>query len=454
MKTTKIFSALVAAGLVFSSCNDENNSTVVEQTTTFKVTLKNVINYLSVKKIGDDMPLKTAGAYFETKFKATKGTYLSFANMFAQSNDWFFATRPTGIKLWDGDTPKTGDISNYINVWDAGTETDEAFLTDFPNTKYTAPNQSAPNTGPADSDPNVRDTGRDIRNYLTASLAYDASTRYFTLKIVKVDRSSLHNPGFVTPGVLVVHTLPNALFEAGKPVRKNGLESLAEDGNPKALYDWFNEKGSLGAPLRLSSSYTPFSPGVAYAFSSSKDPLFTQGEAVKANSGVKELAESGTNQAAYDYLKGENITVAKSEQPGGVAPGSELTFTIQAKPGDKLGFATMFVKSNDWIISYNNNGVELFDGTTPRTGELESVNTYLFDVGTEKDETIGFGEYQPMGTKGSMSAGPDTNTTIRRVAEIDDVQFGKGEIKSAPGVTAGGDPRGGYNLIKVYVTPQ
>jgi len=30
--------------------------------------------------------------------------------MFAQSNDWVFATQPQGIKLWDGDTPLTGDI--------------------------------------------------------------------------------------------------------------------------------------------------------------------------------------------------------------------------------------------------------------------------------------------------------------------------------------------------------
>ena len=46
------------------------------------------------------------------------------------------------------------------------------------------------------------------------------------------------------------------------------------------------------------------------------------------------------------------------------------------------------------------------------------------------------------------------NTTIRRVGSLDDVQFGKGVINSAPGVTWFGDPRGGYNLIEIDIQPR
>ncbi|MEW7277570.1 hypothetical protein ABW636_03145 [Aquimarina sp. 2201CG1-2-11] len=138
-------------------------------------------------------------------------------------------------------------------------------------------------TSCSNDDTNVRDTERDITNYLTVSLAYDEPTKTFTLTITKANREALHNPGFVTLGILVIHTMPNALFEEGMPLRENGLESLAEDGSPQAIYDWFNEEGSNGAPLRISSSHTPSAPGVAYTFTE-KDPFFTQEEAVTADS--------------------------------------------------------------------------------------------------------------------------------------------------------------------------
>lgn len=435
----------------FTACSDDDSQIIDQQPqpTTFRLTLKNTINYLNVKKIGD-APLTTTGQTFTVDFKATKGTYLSFANMFAQTNDWFFATEDTGVKLWDGDTPKTGDISNYVRVFDAGTEEDENFLTDFPSTMYTAPNQTAANTGPADDNTSVRDTDRNILNYLTASLAYNSSNKYFTLTITKADRSGAHNPGFVTPGILVVHTQPNAFFEEGQSVRQNGLESLAEDGSPQALYDWFHETGSTGSPLRLSSSFSVFSPGVAYVHNGDQSPFFTRGETAMASSGLKELAEDGNADIAYQYLNGlENVTAVKSD--GGIPPGQSKTFEIQALPGQRLNFATMFVASNDWFVSNNQAGIELFDADGSVKAEFDIYKNYLYDAGTELDEAVGFGAYQPMGAMGQGSAGPDTDTSVRRVTQIEDVQFGKGAISSAAGVTQNNDPRGGYNLIEVTV---
>ncbi len=454
----KILSLVVLAAIGFTSCSTDDDTNIAEienqqeevlevPATTFRLTLKNAVNYLSVKKIGE-APLTKTGDYHKVSFKATKGTYLSFANMFAQSNDWFFGTGNAGIKLWEGDTPKTGDISNYVFVYDAGTEADEAFLTDFPNTIYTAPRQSAPNSGPADADNTVRNTGRNILNYLSAYLSYDAATKYFTLRIVKANREAAHNPGFITPGILVVHTQPNAIYEEGYPVKANGFESLAEDGSPQAIYDWFTEEGSTGAPLRLSHSWSVLSPAVAYVHQGNQSPFFTNGQAITTPNGLEELAEDGDPSIAYEYLNGmENVTAVKSDN--GAAPGEYITFEIQAKPGYRLNFATMFVSTNDWFISNNQAGIELFNEDGSVKSEFNIYKNYLYDSGTEEDEIVGIGAGQPM--NGNASVDEDANNTVRRVTEIDDVQFGKGLISSPAGVTQNNDDRGGYNLIEVTV---
>lgn len=443
----------MTAFVLISCDDDDDDNTIPSQVTSFRITLSNVANYLQAKSFGD-AALTNTGDAFVTTFQATPGTYLSFANMFAQSNDWFFATNGAGIKLWDGTTPKTGDISAYLKVYDAGSEEDEEFLTDFSNTVYTAPNQTVSNSGPADDDSNVRDTGRNITNYLTANLSYDTESRTFTLTVTKADREGLHNPGYVTPGIFVIHTQPNPIFEEGTPLRNNGLESLAEDGSPQQLYDWFHETGSDGAPLRLSSSHSPFSPGIAYTFSSEKDPFFTQGEAVKPNSGLEELSEDGNISVALEYLTNDGINAVASHETAPVLPGESLTFSLDATPGDKLGFSTMFVQSNDWFIAFNNNGIELFntDGT-PKSGTDYSIQAYLYDAGTETDEPVGFGAYQAPRQSQANTGTADSNSLIRRVGALEDVQFGKGTITSGPGVVALNDPRGGYNLIVVNIEP-
>jgi hypothetical protein len=453
MKRNVLF--LFCLAIVMASCDDDEVNAVPPkeaETTSFKITISNTINYLSAKSFGEG-PLTATGQTHTITFQATRGTYLSFANMFAQSNDWFFATDDAGIPLWNGDTPKTGDISNYIKLYDAGSEEDEDFLTDFSNTVYTAPKQSSPNLGPEDDDNTVRDTGRSISNYLTSNLDYDTATKTFTLTITKADRESLHNPGFITPGILVVHTQPHALFEEGLPLRDNGLESIVEDGSPLAIYDWFNAEGSNGAPLRLSASHTPFAPGLAYTFTG-KDPLFTQGEAAVVNSGLEEMAEDGNSALAIQYLNDLGINVVASSETTPVGPGETMTFYIDAMPGDKFGFATMFVQSNDWFLSFNNDGVALFDTDgSPKNGAEDSIQSYLFDAGTEADETVGFGDYQAPRQTEANSGTEDTNTQIRRVTEIEDVQFGKDIIRSTPGVVSLEDARGGYNLITVTIEP-
>jgi len=448
---TRILSLVILALIVFTSCNDDDTNIAGPQqeipTTSFRLTLRNAVNYLNVLPIGD-APLTTTGQTFEVNFKATKGTYLSFANMFAQSNDWFFGTDNTGIKLWDGDTPKTGDISNYVNVYDAGTEMDEAFLTDFGNTIYTAPRQSGPNSGPADSNNLIRDTGRNILNYLSASLAYNATSREFTLTITKANRESAHNPGFVTPGILVVHTQDTPIYEVGAPIRGNGFEALAEDGSPMPSYQWFTEEGSTSAPLRLSSSMSVLSPAVAYVHGGEQTPFFTKDEPITTDNGLEELAEDGDPQRAYEYLNAmENVKAYRSNTA--IAPGEYITFDIEARPGQRLNFATMLVATNDWFISNNQAGIELFNEDGTPKSNFEVNKNYLYDSGTESDQEVGLGNGQPM--LGNANVADDSNPNVRRVSELNDVQFGKGITTSAAGVTQNRESRGGYNLIEVTV---
>ena len=81
------------------------------------------------------------------KVIAEPGDRLAFASMFVQSNDKFYAVGPNGIALFDSmSAPISGDWTKSIELWDAGTEKDEA-----PGLgSNQAPRQPALDTGPAE----------------------------------------------------------------------------------------------------------------------------------------------------------------------------------------------------------------------------------------------------------------------------------------------------------------
>jgi hypothetical protein len=88
-------------------------------------------------------PIGPGGAY-EFTVEAVAGQQLSLATMFVQSNDLFYAPEPSGIPLFDGETPVDGDRTDELLLWDAGTEVNEEPGTG-PNQ---APRQEGPDTGP------------------------------------------------------------------------------------------------------------------------------------------------------------------------------------------------------------------------------------------------------------------------------------------------------------------
>lgn len=66
------------------------------------------------------------GDSFEFTVTAVPGMKMFMAQMFGQSNDWFYAPSVNGIALFDSkDNPIGGDITNQLYLWDAGTEKDE-----------------------------------------------------------------------------------------------------------------------------------------------------------------------------------------------------------------------------------------------------------------------------------------------------------------------------------------
>jgi hypothetical protein len=94
------------------------------------------------------------GSSFELTISGMPGDSVSFATMFGMSDDWFFATSPEGIALFDAEgQPVKGDVSDQIAIYDTGSEVDEE-LAIGPDT---GPQQPAPDTGAADPIKQVRE---------------------------------------------------------------------------------------------------------------------------------------------------------------------------------------------------------------------------------------------------------------------------------------------------------
>jgi hypothetical protein len=458
---------LILLSLIYASCDDSENTIIEQDTseeiaeemmpepalTTFNITITNVVNYLNAivfntpNNADAPGPIFDAGCFYTMDFKAVPGTKLSFATMSVVSNDWIFAPSGAGISLFEDGVPVTGDLTNQVYLWDVGVEEED------PATRTSEPGGA--NAGTPDDDDSVRIVDMDVSASIKVALEYDEMTDYFTLKIKNIaGGGDMVNPIILSPGIAVLHALNNALFTEGEPDRDVGLAKIAIQGNPSNLYDWFTATCDSGAPLRLSSSYTVLAPGVAYAFDSESDPVFTEGMTAGMDSGLEQIAEDGNNEVMFDYIMNElMLPAAKSNEMMPIGPGGSLTFTIDVPVGYKLGYNTMFVFSNDWFLAQGNNGYDLFNGNgSPKIGNEATMGTYLFDAGTEEDQAVGMGMDQAPFQSGPNTGAADDDTTVRRVTAINDVQFGKGTIYSEEGVAGYGDLRGGYNLVKVSIS--
>jgi hypothetical protein len=396
-------------------------------TTTFEVRIENVSEVFEYAAsglfntpVGADAPgpLFPGGAY-EFAFEAGPGSRLSFATMFVQSNDFFFAPDGDGIALWDEQGMQvTGDVTGQISLWDAGTEEDgEPGLG-----ANQAPRQAGPNTGAADDDNAVRlssdtyDNLPDVSDVVRVTLHSDGPTS-FRVRIENVSTGQtlatsdqMTHAVPLAPGVWVVHSGMDPLFTAGEPDRGEGLEGLAEDGSVAGLAEALNDRTGLTSPI---------APG-AFAVHRAPSVLFVAGMPDQGM-GLEALAEDGspgtlagslqasgsvTSSGAFDVPEG-------GSNPAPAFPGDTYTLTVTAEPGDRLSLATMLVQSNDLFFAPAEAGLDLFPNGTPVDGDVTGM-ILLWDAGTEVNEAPGVGLSQAPRQDGP-NVGEEEGGVVRQV---------------------------------------
>ncbi len=377
-------------------------------TTTFAIEITNTSGGFAAREAqsfavpvgaSDPGPALPGDAY-ATTFAAAPGDRVSFATMFVQSNDWFFSFDPEGLALFaDDGSPITGDVTDAVSVWDAGTEIDQ----DPGTGQDQPPRQTGPNTGAVDPDATVRAVdGEDAADYVTVELSNEGDD--FTLTITNTSGDA-DTPTPLAPGVVVVHNAGTPLFEAGKADLGIGLEALAEDGDPAAITE------SLDAEAGVT---TPLAPGVAVVLDQGTS-LFIPGSPA-SDDGLEALAEDGDPSQFAANTGGTVFAVPTgATEPGPLLPGESYTVEVEAAPGESVSFATMFVQSNDWFFSLGDAGISLFEADgTPISGDVTD-RVSLWDAGTEADQTPGIGADQPPRQAGPNSGDADPDDSIRLV---------------------------------------
>lgn len=395
------------------ACNNDDNFTFGNSN--FTVTVQNV---LQPKEFFSSVPfptgLITPGTSEEISFNAGKNHYLSFVTMFVQSNDLFYAFEDTGIALYDAsENPTTGDITNTIKLWDAGTEVNETPGMG-PNQ---APRQTAANTGVTENGTVtlVSDsfTYPTVAETIKVTLTHNGGT-LFTLKVENVSNTGSLASSF-SPGVLTIHDInQKPLFTSGVTASE-GLEDIAEDGMNTVLTD---------ALESVSGYVSTFAPGT-YAYGTSNS-IFTVGQASSA--ALELLAEDGNPSG---YTKIFNTPVGTTSIAGPIFPLNSYSFSIKANEEAKLYLATMLVQSNDWFIGID--GLALFNNGIPISGDITS-SAKLFDAGTEADEYAGAGNKQPVRQATANSGTPENELVAEETAPGSHV----------PSVA---------NMIKITITP-
>ena len=264
MLRKKRAAALVAATTVLmgtaSVGSAEASHRTRPQETTFVVTITNVSNGFDFSKSGvftnpdgsdSPGPVLPEGSY-QFEVYANPGDHLSLATMLVQSNDWFFSPLEEGIALYDSaGEPISGDITDQFHLLDAGTEVDQS-PGEGPDQP---PRQSGSNSGAVDPDPNVRlvQNALAVEDLIRVTVE-PGEGNSFVVSVSNVSGDSAL-PGPIAPGVFAVHQDPAPLFTLGEPDRGEGLEGLAEDGNPASL----GERCRVGRerPHRLRRVCTP-----------------------------------------------------------------------------------------------------------------------------------------------------------------------------------------------------
>lgn len=422
-----------AAFIISCSDDDSNPAGTTMESGTFTVTIENVFTefeYVSSgvfnTPVGASSPAPAfPGDSYSFEFSAAPGMKLSFATMFVQSNDLFYAPDENGIDLFDNSGMQlTGDITSQLKLWDSGTEINEE-----PGLGGNqAPRQSGANSGNMDSDKNVRMAMDEFNNLpavsdvIKVTLSSISSTQ-FKVVIENVSTASTIStsdgntaPAPIAPGVYVIHSGSSPLFMNGEMDPGNGLEDLAEDGSPDKLLTYLTSNSGL---------VSPFAPGI-YVIHTNDNPVFTDGQADRGE-GLEALAEDGNPATLSQMLMGKADismvgafdTPVGSSGAGVIFPKQSYSFTFEAAEGQMLSFAAMLVQSNDLFIGTGTMGIKLFETNgNAVTGDITSM-LYLWDAGTEVNEEPGIGHNQAPRQSGA-DTGASENGTVVKIGDIND----------------------------------
>lgn len=362
------------------------------------------------------------GGAYEFSFNAgpvlTTGerTRLSFVTMLAASNDLFIAPGQDGIELYGANNvPITGNISDQVFLWDAGTKNNDTDADDnAPVALYTG------TTYPAATS-------------LVDVTISNVGTR-FTVRIANKTGDPAVPDSNISPGVWGVHTITAPIFGTDRGAGSDGLKELAEDGDPAVLSATFDRNEGFAVPL---------TPGVFAVHGNQVRPVLTTGE-VDRGLGLEALAEDG-NPATLAAALTQRTDLKTSGTFGGtenIGPGGSYSFTVNAEPGDYLTIVTMNGQSNDIVYSTPENGIPLFrTNGRPFNGNASRL-LVAYDVGTEANEYPGAGLNQPV-RQAAPNTGPvDPDNTVRRVVADDINPSGDGFIYRPVG-----------ERIRVTITP-
>ncbi|UTW61941.1 spondin domain-containing protein [bacterium SCSIO 12741] len=396
-------------------------STPAAEKATFKVTLENVSpardfmasgSFATPDGASAPGPAMPGNSYSFT-FPAAPGAKLSFATMYVQSNDLFFGASGDGIELFNGSTPVTGDVTSQVLLIDAGTEVNQ-----MPGTGADqAPRQSGPNTGAAENG-----TVREI-SMVNDGFTYGAVNTYINvilsdegngmMKCTIENLTGSSTP--IAPGVWVVHQSSNPIYTLGQADPGKGLEGLAEDGSHSTLASDLEGRSGIASP---------FAPGVFAVHNAGVKPLFTDG-AHHPDNGLEALAEDGNPATLEQALAGISgvtsygvfNTPVGATDPGGIGTGGKYEFTFTATKGQYLSLATMFVFSNDAFSAPADGGIALWDGNSPISGDISS-SLLLWDAGSEVNQYPGSGPDQP--AIGGPETGTDEHNNVQLITSVGD----------------------------------
>jgi hypothetical protein len=293
--------------------------------------------------------------------------FLTIAFMVVQTNDVFVALGSEGVALLDeSGAPRpaadiNADVEHMLAVWDAGTEANEV-----PGVGLSqAPRQAGPNVGASDPITRVRryaDTTNDLAGpglggfaEVSVVAAEGPLTRTFFVTVTNTSDATAY-PGLLTPVLWATHNPTASLFTNGMMASAE-LESLAEDGDASALLT-----------------------------------------ALIASSDVSTASVAGV---------------------GPIAAGGSIVFSVTLDSDyRRLSIASMVVPSNDTIMAFGSDGIELLTAAGERRSNEDiaadiEASLAAWDAGTERNQAGAAGPDQAPRQAGPNTGADEGNSTVR-----------------------------------------